>query len=427
MKLWTGQSVSEFGTQISALAIPWLAAVDLHVSPFEFSLLGVLGFMPFILFALPAGVWVDRLRRRPILIVGDASRAVLLGYIPLAWALGILDIWQLYAITFAVGIFTVFFDVAYQSYLPALVDRDSLVEGNSKLQTTVSLAGTAGPGVAGLLISTLTAPYAIVLDAASFVVSTAFMIPIRSKETPPERAAGAPKPKLLPELKEGLAYVVRHSHLRWIAMCTGTSNYFGQMIFAVSVLYMQRTLHMSAFLVGVVFAGFGIGATLGAMGTTRFQRAVGVGQAIWMPAVLFSLSGFAFPLAPQDFPVPFLMAGTLAFGVASTVYNITQVSLRQAITPERLQGRMNASMRWIVWGTIPLGSLSGGAIATAWSLRTALWAGAIGGLFTFLPVLLSSVRSIEEMPAPVTEPTQLEAALAGGLVEPTSVIVPVDS
>ena len=121
------------------------------------------------------------------------------------------------------------------------------------------------------------------------------------------------------------------------------------------------------------------------------------------------------------------MAGTLAFGVASTVYNITQVSLRQAITPERLQGRMNASMRWIVWGTIPLGSLSGGAIATAWSLRTALWAGAIGGLFTFLPVLLSSVRSIAEMPAPVTEPTQLEAALAGGLVEPTSVIVPADS
>src|SRR5204862_3092368 len=222
--------------------------------------------------------------------------------------------------TFAVGIFTVFFDVAYQSYLPALVDRDSLVEGNSKLQTTASLAGTAGPGMAGLLISALTAPYAIVLDAASFVVSTAFMIPIRSKETLPERAAGAPRPKLLPELREGLAYVLRQGYLRWIATCTGTSNYFGQMIFAVSVLYMQRTLHMSAFLVGVVFAGFGIGATLDAIGTTRFQRAVGVGRAIWMPAVLFSLSGFAFPLAPQDFPVPFLMAGTLAFGVASTVY-----------------------------------------------------------------------------------------------------------
>ena len=178
MKLWTGQSVSEFGTQISALAIPWLAAVGLHVSPFQFSLLGVLGFMPFILFALPAGVWVDRLRRRPILIVGDASRAVLLGYIPLAWALGILDIWQLYAITFAVGIFTVFFDVAYQSYLPALVDRDSLVEGNSKLQTTASLAGTAGPGMAGLMvfIGIVAATWFVIWVLCAYATTTAIVV-----------------------------------------------------------------------------------------------------------------------------------------------------------------------------------------------------------------------------------------------------------
>jgi MFS family permease len=425
MKLWTGQSISEFGSQISALAIPWLAAVDLHVSAFKFSLLGVLGFMPFILFALPAGVWVDRLRRRPILIAGDAARAVLLGYIPFAWALGILDIWQLYAITFVVGIFTVFFDIAYQSYLPALVDRDSLVEGNSKLQTTVSLAGTGGPGLAGVLISALTAPYAIVLDAASFAISTAFMLPIRAVETLPERTVDAPRPRMLPELKEGLAYVVRHPYLRWIAVCTGTSNFFGQVIFAVAVLFMQRTLHMSAIAVGVTFGCFGIGATVGALGTTPFQKAVGVGRAIWLPAVVFSVAGFAFPLAPRSFPLPVLMAGAFVFGATATAYNITQVSLRQAITPERLQGRMNASMRWIVWGTIPLGALSGGAIATAWGLRTALWVGAVGGFFTFLPVLLSSVRSIEQMPEPVAEPTQLEAELAGGIVEPTSVIAPV--
>ena len=153
LKLWTGQSISEFGSQISALAIPWLAAKELHASPIAFSLLGVLEFLPFILFALPAGVWVDRLRRRPILIVGDASRAVLLAWIPIAWGLGILTMWQLYVVGFTVGIFTVFFDVAYQSYLPSLIDRDQLIDGNSKLQTTAAAANTAGPGVAGILIA----------------------------------------------------------------------------------------------------------------------------------------------------------------------------------------------------------------------------------------------------------------------------------
>jgi MFS family permease len=419
LRLWSGQSISEFGSQISQLAIPWLAAVGLHATPLEFSILGVLGFLPFILFALPAGVWVDRLRRKPILIVGDAARAVLLAYIPIAWAIGILDIWQLMVLQFVVGIFTVFFDVAYQSYLPALVERDELVEGNSKLQTTVSASQIGGPGLAGVLIGVMTAPYAIVIDAASFVASTLFMLRIRKPEVLPERKQDQP-PKMLPELREGLAYVVRHPHLRWIAACTGTSNFFGQLVFAIGLLYMVRTLHMSSFATGIVFAGFGVGAIVGALGTTRFYKKVGVGAAIWIPAVVFSIVGFGWPLAPKSFPMPVLLATALAVGVSTTTYNITQISLRQAICPPRLQGRMNASMRWIVWGTIPLGGLAGGALATAYGLRSALWIGAIGGAFTFLPVLLSSVRTIHEMPEPVEEPTAAEAAAAGGVLEPTS-------
>jgi MFS family permease len=415
LKLWSGQSISEFGSQVSGLAIPWLAAVGLHASPIEFSVLGMLGFLPFILFALPAGVWVDRLRRRPILIAGDAARAVLLAYVPVAWALGILDIWQLMALQFVIGIFTVFFDIAYQSYLPSLVGRDQLVEGNSKLQTTVSAAQIGGPGLAGVLIGVLTAPYAIALDAASFLVSTAFMLPIRAVENVPKHVEGQPKPKMLPELKEGLEYVVRHRHLKWIATCTGTSNFFGQIAFSILILYMARTLHISSFWAGAVFAGFGVGSILGALTTTRLQKAVGVGPAIWLTAVVFSVSGLAFPLAPTGFPVPVLLAGTFIAGYAGMAYNISQVSLRQAITPERLQGRMNATMRWIVWGTIPLGTIAGGAIATVYSLRAALWVGAIGALFSFLPVLLSSVRSIRGMPEPMAEPTPID-----GIVEPTT-------
>jgi MFS family permease len=418
LKLWTGQSISEVGSQVSALAIPWLAGAGLHASPFEFSLLTVVGFLPFILFALPAGVWVDRLRRRPILIVGDSARAILLGYVPVAWALGILTIGQLLAIQFVVGIFTVFFDVAYQSYLPSLVERHQLVEGNSKLQSTASSAQVAGPGLAGVLIGIVTAPYAVALDAASFAVSTAFMLPIRAVEELPRREPGQRRPQMLPELKEGLLYVVRHPHLKWIAVCTGSSNFFNNVAFAIGLLYMQRVLHLSSFWAGIVFAGFGIGALAGALTTTRFQKAVGVGRAILLPSILFSAAGFAFPLAPHGRPaVPVLLAATVASGVASMSYNITQVSYRQAITPERLQGRMNASMRWIVWGTLPLGALLGGAIASATSMRAALWVGAVGGAFAFLPVLLSSVRSIAEMPEPAPTPHPTADA---GLVVPTT-------
>jgi MFS family permease len=418
IRLWTGQSISEVGSQVSQLAIPWLAAVELHASPIEFSLLGVLGFLPFILFALPAGVWVDRLRRRQILIVGDASRAVLLALIPVLWAAGVLQIWHLLVISFVVGIFTVFFDVAYQSYLPALIDREELVDGNSKLQLTASIAQVAGPSLSGGFIAAITAPYAILVDAASFVVSTIFMVRMRHREDVPERTAGEPHPKMWPQVKEGLQWVLRNPTLRAIAGCTGWSNFFFSLLFAIFVLYAVRTLQLSAVELGAVFAVGSAGSIAGALVANRAQKAVGVGPAIVGYAVLFSVGGIAYPLAPTSFPLPLLMLGGVVTGFSSVAYNITQISLRQAITPERLQGRMNAAIRWIIWGTIPLGSLAGGAIGQAVGLRAALWVGAIGNVPAFLFVLLSPIRSIREIPEPVTEPTPAEAELEGGLLEP---------
>jgi MFS family permease len=417
LKLWTGQSISELGSQISQLAIPWLAAVGLHATPFEFSLLGMLGFLPFILFALPAGVWVDRLQRRQILIVGDASRASLLALIPVLWATDTLQMWHLLVLQFVIGVFTVFFDVAYQSYLPALIERDQLVEGNSKLQLTVSVAQVAGPSASGGLIAAITAPYAILADAASFVVSTLFMLRMRHRERVPKRTEGAPHSKMWPDVKEGLRWVAGHPSLRAIATCTGTSNFFSSMLFAIFLLYAARVLDLTAFEIGVAFAVGSVASIVGALLTDRLRRRLGVGPTIAATAAVFSAAGLAFPLAPKAFPLPVLMLGQAMFGFGAVTYNITQVSLRQAITPERLQGRMNAAMRWIVWGTIPLGTLAGGAIATAWTLKTALWVAAIGELFTFLPVTITSVRSIREMPEPVVEPTPAQAELEGGLVE----------
>jgi MFS family permease len=418
LKLWTGQSISELGSQISQLALPWLAAVGLHASPFQFSLLGVLGFLPFILFALPAGVWVDRLRRRQILIVGDAARAVLLALIPILWATHTLQIWHLLVLQFVIGVFTVFFDVAYQSYLPALIEREHLVDGNSKLQLTVSVAQVAGPSASGALIAAITAPYAIVADAISFVVSSAFMVAMRHREEPPTHDDANPRPKMWPQVKEGLRWVGGHPWLRAIAACTGTSNFFSSLLFAIALLYLTRNLHLSAFQIGFVFAVGSAGSIVGALATGRLNRRLGVGPTIVVTSFFFATAGLLYPLAPRSFPLPFLMAAQAMFGFGSVTYNITQVSLRQAITPERLQGRMNAAMRWVVWGTIPLGSLAGGAFATWWGLRTALWVGAVGGLFPILPIVLTSVRSIREMPEPVQEPTPAQAELEGGLLEP---------
>jgi MFS family permease len=415
MKLWTGQSISEFGSQISQLAIPLLALLELHATTFEFALLGVLGFMPFILFALPAGVWVDRLRRRPILIVGDASRAVLLALIPILWALDVLKIWQLFVITFVIGIFTVFFDVAYQSYLPALIERDDLVDGNSKIQLTVSVAQVAGPSTAGLLIGAVTAPYAILFDAVSFVFSSAFMISMRHRENLPARPTGG-HPKMWPQVKEGLRWVVGHRWLRAIAACTATSNFFFSMFFAVLLVYVVRTLHFSAAEIGVMFAVGSCGSIVGALTANRIQKRVGVGPAIVFGSICFCATGLIYVLAPQSVALPIFMLAQAIGGFGGVSYNITQVSLRQAITPERLQGRMNAAMRWIVWGTIPLGGLLGGAVGQWVGLRPAMWIGAIGSAAAFLPVALTSVRSIREMPASVEEPTPAQAEFDGGLI-----------
>jgi MFS family permease len=418
LKLWAGQSISELGSQVSGLAIPLLAAFNLNASAFQFSLLGVLGFLPFILFALPAGVWVDRLRRRYILIVGDAARAVLLGIIPILWALHDLRVWHLLVLEFVIGIFTVFFDVAYQSYLPALIEREHLIDGNSKLQLTASVSQISGPPLAGGLMTAIGAANAIVADCASFVLSTVFMLSMRHRESPPKPEPGQKHPKMWPQVKEGLNFVVRHPWLRSIAMCTSSSNFFSTLSNAILILYMARSLDLSKLTITVVFVAMPAGSIVAGLVTSRINKRLGVGRTILATTCLSSIAGLCYPLAPHSFPLPLLMVGGALFGFGALAYNITQVSLRQAITPERLQGRMNAAMRWIVWGTIPLGTLLGGGLATWFGLRTALWVGGIGNTAAILPIAFSSVLKVHEMPEPVQEPTPAQAELAGGVLEP---------
>ncbi len=420
LKLWSAETISQVGSQVTGLALPLVAIITLDVSAFEVALLGVIEFAPFILISLPAGVWVDRLPRRPILIVGDLGRAVLLATIPIAFAVDALTMWQLYVVGFFFGVLTVFFDVAYQSYLPALVERDQLVDGNSKLEISRSGAQLAGPALAGILIQVLKAPLAILLDAISFLVSGLFVLAIRKHEAVPDREPGrSPLHGMRAELSEGVRYVLGHRYLRWIAASTATFNFFGSMMGAIFLVYAVRELELGAGTIGIVFAIGNVGYLVGAVVTNRLSARIGVGPAIVVGAFL-GVGSLLVPLAPKSEPIPWLISSGVLIGFGVVLYNVTQLSFRQAITPERLQGRMNSVMRFIVWGVMPLGTLLGGAIATAVDLRTAIWVGAIGQSLAFLPVLLSPVRTLREMPEPVADPLA-EAQGEGGRLLPGQV------
>jgi MFS family permease len=400
MKMWTGQTISQFGSSISQLALPIIAIKHLHASAFAVAALGTVEFLPFLLFTLPAGVWVDRLPRRGVLIVGDVGRGLLLLSVPIAYLWGHVTLTQLFVVGFTTGILTVFFDVAYQSYLPALVDREYLIEGNSKLEVTRSAGQLAGPPVAGGLIQLLTAPYAVVWDSVSFFVSGLFLIAIRKKEPPLEKHEDGRRAGMRHELWEGLLYVVKHPYLRPQAISTGTSNFFSNVAFSIILVFMARTLHMSTGLIGVVFGLGSIGWLAGAALAPRIRGWLGVGGASILGAAMSGPGTLLVALTPKSFPVPFLVAGTIIGGFGAVLYNIQQVSLRQAITPERMQGRMNSVMRFLVWGPIPLGALVGGAIASSFGLRTALVVGAVGGFTGVLPIVFSPIRKLKTFPEP---------------------------
>jgi len=418
LKLWSAETISQFGSQITGLALPLVAILVLDATAFEVAALTTVEFLPFIIFTLPAGVWVDRMRRRPILIAGDVVRALLLGSIPIAYVLDALTLGQLFVVGFLFGICTVFFDVAYQSYLPSLVERNQIIEGNSKLEITRSAAQIGGPGLGGVLIQVFTAPYAVLLDAVSFAASALAIFRIRAvEETPPtvERSDGK-KPSMWTELKEGLRFVLSNPNLRAQAGCTSTSNFFSSVSFSIILVYAVRELDLSPGLIGFVFSLGALGGLAAALTATRISSRFGIGPTTIVMAAFFGPTMILYAVAPSgNAAVPLLVTAQLIFGFTVVVYNIVQVSYRQAICPPRLQGRMNSVMRFIVWGTIPLGTLTGGALASWIGLRETIVVGAIGGGSAVLWIVFSPQRHLRDMPEPVddelAEETGLEEAV----------------
>ena len=288
-----------------------------------------------------------------------------------------------------------------QSYLPSLVERDQIVDGNAKLETSRSAAQITGPGVAGVIIGTVTAPFAIAVDAASFVVSAIFMFAIRRHETAPEPRLNeqGERPSMRTEIAEGLRYVGGHRLLRSIAATTGLSNFFTNILYAILILYLVRELSVTPQLLGLAFSLGAVGFLVGALIANRLATRFGVGPTIVLAVMISGPAELLIAIASPELAVPFVAASVFLGGLGNTVYNINQVSLRQAITPERMQGRMNATMRFIVWGTIPVGAIMGGFLGGVIGLRETIWIGAIGGIFVFLPVFFSPVRRLRTIPA----------------------------
>jgi len=403
VKLWVGETISLFGSQITALALPLTAETILKATPQQMGNLSALQFLPFLLFGLFAGVWVDRTRRRPIMMVADIGRGILLMTIPLATIAGALGMDQLYFVGFLVGVLTLFFDVSYQAYLPSLVSRENLTEGNSKLEISRATSAVAGPALAGVLIKLMTAPITILLDGISFLVSAFFLGRITVIESAP--TPHAERRNMIYEVGEGLKVVFGNRMLRSIAACTATSNLFGSIQFAVVILFLRRELGLDEGLIGLVFSLGSIGALLGAVLITPVTKRIGVGGAIWGMTLLYSIAACIPPLVLRGDIAGLAMLGVSQFfvSVSGVIYNVNQVSLRQTITPDRLQGRMNATMRFLVWGTIPIGSWIGGQLGATIGLRETMWVGGIGSLLAVLWVFFSPVRTLREMPKPVAE------------------------
>ncbi|MFC4040776.1 MFS transporter [Dactylosporangium siamense] len=402
--LFTADTISQVGTQVTLLALPLVAVLTLDATALEVGVLAACETAAFLLVGLPAGALVDRLRRRGTMIVADVLRAVLLASVPLAWWMDQLHMPQLYVVGLLCGVCTVFFDVSYQSYLPFLVGKEHLVEGNARLELVRSTSQIGGPTVAGGLIKLLGGPLAIAADAASYLVSALALWRIRKIEERPVRKADA---HLGREIMEGLKFVLSNRLLRAIAMCTSTGNFFGSIVNAMLIIYLARNLDLSPAVIGLWFSVTGLGALAGAFLVNPFVRWFGQGPAMWISMLGAGLGLLLVPLAQADWRLWLAAFGYVLFGIGVVVYNVTQVSFRQGITPDDLLGRMNATMRFIVWGTMPIGGLVGGALGHWAGVPETLWIGCAGSLLSVLPLVLSPLRKLRELTSAPSAGTEM--------------------
>jgi MFS family permease len=416
---WAGQALGQFGAQLGQLAFPVLAVGMLHASEFQVGVLTAAGLAAFLAVGLPAGAWVDRWLKRKTMIAADLLRMAAMAVVPLLWWGGTLEIWHLYVITATVGTATVFFDVAYQSYVPVLVESPQVREANSNLEATTQVARIGGPAVGGLLLALVSAPVLFVGEAAGYLLSAVFLARTRDSEV---RVAPAGRRPLPAEIREGLSFVLRHQLISRIAACTAGMNFFGTLIFTLTPLLVLRNLGLGPQGMGLVMTVGAAGGVLGAVAAPRLAARLGEGTVIPVCAVVSSVFLLLVPLsgvvAEPAVSLVLLVISEFGFGFSVLVYNVVQLTMRQRVCPPRLLGRMNASIRFAVWGVIPLSALASGYLGEHLGLVTTMMIGAAGSLLAAAPVLFSPLRTMRILPDRVqTDEVPADCSQAG----PTSV------
>lgn len=397
--LLIGQTAAQFGAQISAVAIPLLAVLTLGATPFQLGLLSAASTLAFALIGLPAGAWVDRLPRRPILIVSDIARTLLLATIPIAAWLGLLTVTHLLVIALLTGVARVFFDLAYQSYLPVVVAKERLLTGNSAIETVRATGQVLGPGLGGWLVALVGAANVILVQTATFAASAASLAAIRTRE--PRTPDPPRKTSLGTQIREGLIFVARTPLLRATAVTSTAGNFAFAVASAVNFIFMARTLSLSPTYIGAVIAAGSVTVIAGAALTPRLARRFGSARLIWLSLAVTAPLGLLVPLARPGPLIVLLVVGVAAGELGQIVYAIANVSLRQRLCPDDILGRVNATMRFLMMGLFPLGALLGGVLGEAFGPRPTLWVSGLVIVASVVPIFqaLRGFRDVQDLPA----------------------------
>ncbi|MBB6170613.1 putative MFS family arabinose efflux permease [Nocardiopsis mwathae] len=400
-RLFTGKAASMVGTEVGHLAIPLLALSQLDASPGQVGLLAALATAAFLLIGLPAGVWVDAMRRRTVLIAADLVRALVLASIPVAWALGVLTIEQLYVCVLLNGMATVFFDVGAQSYLPFIVGRDDLVRANALVVGVDAVGSIGGRGVGGFLVQYLGGPLVVLVNSVCYFWSALWIALIRRREPAPQPRSGV---GLLPQIREGVRFVFGHRLLRPIAFSATAMNFSIQFVLIMMPVMVINELGMGEGVVGLFFAAGGVGILLGSLTAERVAAVLGHGRSLWISSAVTAPFVVLVPLVDEGVLLWAACGGWLVAAYRLGVHNVVQVSFRQHVTPGPLLGRMNATMRFLFTGVLALGAAASGALAEVTDVRTALWVGAVGIAVSWLPMYFSPLRGMRHLPEPDPHP-----------------------
>ncbi|MFF4264584.1 MFS transporter [Streptomyces virginiae] len=397
--LIAGAATGQLGAQVTLVALPLVAVLELDAPAFQVGLLTAAETAAFLLVGLPAGALTDRMRKRPLMIRADLLRAVAMASIPAAALVGALTMAQLYVVALVTGVATVFFDVAHQSYLPQILPRDQLVAGNGALETVRSTAHVTGPGIGGGLVQLVGAQFAVIVDAVGYLLSALFLQRVRRTEEAPEPAAAGAS--LRKEIGEGVRFVFGHPLLRVIALTTGLANFCTAVLMATQTVHLVRVVGLQAGGLGLVLSASAVGGLLGAVCAGRLAAGLGQARVMLLSVLVTGPFALLWPLSGHGLLGAVLFAaGSAVVSFGAVVYNVAQVSFRQGMCPPRLLGRMNATLRFLMWGTLPLGALLGGALAQSYGSRTALAWCAVGILAVPLPLLLSPLRRMRDLPGP---------------------------